>query len=749
MANYIKVDGANYKIQGRGALGGIATVQMPNIASDQTYTFPSIGGQLALEGENKLSAGVGDKPTVTDNLDGTLTVGNDGTYYLYSDATGESVIDAYTINGSTYTPADGMLSYLVANYNSGTPVLQVITNVSLINETTIIPVLTIYRDGTDLHLVDWDSLGWALTNKIHQSIVKTQRVRRESGLTLSEAATRKIIVSAGRVWIGAVPKDLSAADSSADPTTLYYHSSGNWTSTPVTAYDNTQYDNGTDLVTLSNNRYAVNFVYRCVSDTHGDHTYVVLGQGDYTLNEAQAAQPPNSLPPLISAMGILVGRIIVLKSAATATQIDSAFISTFSGTGAVDHNSTTGLQGGTAAEYYHLTSAQHTGLAALYAGTGTLTIPDNNLSIKGSSDATKIAKFEVDGFTTATTRTVTLPDANIVVAGSAAALTATRVPFVTTGGLLTDSANLTYASAQFYIADTTAATTTTSGALRVAGGIGVAGAGYFGGQIVGNAAPSATGTIYANPANVTTTSGTLATMRSNITMAAAAESSALGIAEWSISSVAPGNGQNYTSPFALVGVYGQASHNGTGTVARIHGVYGLATSTSSGTVTACSGLTTTVTNVGSGTITSGAGVRVLTNNNTGGGTFTNNYGIFVEAQTAGTNNWAIYTNAGRVRLGGDLETAAGRIEKLNTITTNTTLDATYHNVMCNSATAITVTLPAAASNSGRVYTIKNINTGTVTVDGNASETIDGATTYDLTLYQAIKILCNGTNWFII
>lgn len=50
------------------------------------------------------------------------------------------------------------------------------------------------------------------------------------------------------------------------------------------------------------------------------------------------------------------------------------------------------------------------------AWTGTHSFVDGNFSIIGSSDATKVAKFEVDGLTTATTRTFTLPDASGTVA---------------------------------------------------------------------------------------------------------------------------------------------------------------------------------------------------------------------------------------------------------------------------------------------------------------------------------------------
>lgn len=64
--------------------------------------------------------------------------------------------------------------------------------------------------------------------------------------------------------------------------------------------------------------------------------------------------------------------------------------------------------------------------------------------------------------------------------------------------------------------------------------------------------------------------------------------------------------------------------------------------------------------------------------------------------------------------------------------------------------AVTITLPAAASHSGRIYTVKKIDSSAnaVTVDGNAAETIDGAATDLLTeQWEALTIQCNGTAWF--
>lgn len=57
------------------------------------------------------------------------------------------------------------------------------------------------------------------------------------------------------------------------------------------------------------------------------------------------------------------------------------------------------------------------GYDQVVANTTGLVVQDAKLSITGSADVTKIAKFEADGLTTATTRTFTLPDANTTLVG--------------------------------------------------------------------------------------------------------------------------------------------------------------------------------------------------------------------------------------------------------------------------------------------------------------------------------------------
>ena len=80
-----------------------------------------------------------------------------------------------------------------------------------------------------------------------------------------------------------------------------------------------------------------------------------------------------------------------------------------------------------------------------------------------------------------------------------------------------------------------------------------------------------------------------------------------------------------------------------------------------------------------------------------------------------------------------------------------TLSATVDDVVKVSGNT-TLNLPAAASSSGVEFLIKKTdsNATTVTLDGNASEEIDGATTFTITeQYASYTIICDGTGWLIV
>jgi hypothetical protein len=62
-----------------------------------------------------------------------------------------------------------------------------------------------------------------------------------------------------------------------------------------------------------------------------------------------------------------------------------------------------------------------------------------------------------------------------------------------------------------------------------------------------------------------------------------------------------------------------------------------------------------------------------------------------------------------------------------------------------------VLLPATLDCENRELTVKKIGTtAAVVVDGNGSETIDGATTQTISSqYDAMHIICDGSNWWVI
>ena len=79
---------------------------------------------------------------------------------------------------------------------------------------------------------------------------------------------------------------------------------------------------------------------------------------------------------------------------------------------------------------------------------------------------------------------------------------------------------------------------------------------------------------------------------------------------------------------------------------------------------------------------------------------------------------------------------------------NYTILASNHIINCE-ANTFTVTLPTAVGISGKEYIIKNSGPGVITVDGNGTETIDGALTQILNQYDTITVVSDGTNWIMI
>ena len=300
------------------------------LASDsQTGLLTSTGyTEFNNKRNNVDNSGVYTTPTITDNGDGSVTIGT-GVYNLYHTLDFSGQIYQHTIVGDTFVLADNITTYILANWNSGSPIIEA-TTVTPLPYSTLSPVYTLYRDGDEIYQLSWGGTGKGYINKIAYQNLKVDRFQVEPDeLNLSTSTGNTITMESGTVWRGGVSVEVPAFNSSVDTVDYYYHVGGVWTKTnamPSTStgqYVTKWYDDGTDLVELSaDDHCAVNWVYRAVNSNE-NCVVVVLGRRNYTLSRTQISQPIQELPDFINDFCVLVGRIIVRKDNSLTPIIDN------------------------------------------------------------------------------------------------------------------------------------------------------------------------------------------------------------------------------------------------------------------------------------------------------------------------------------------------------------------------------------------------------------------------------------------
>jgi hypothetical protein len=113
--------------------------------------------------------------------------------------------------------------------------------------------------------------------------------------------------------------------------------------------------------------------------------------------------------------------------------------------------------------------------------------------------------------------------------------------------------------------------------------------------------------------------------------------------------------------------------------------------------------------------------------------FANDYGgsrLGLEIEATGTA--AILKSFGT-------HTTTGRRRAVVTKTADYTAAATDEVIVCDKATAMTITLPAATG-TGQWFAIGSIGAGAVTVDGSGADVIDGSATQVIYQYDTIQIV---------
>lgn len=309
------------------ATANVAAWESLQLATLGTSTYTTLQDAV----DTAHSTGVIGAHTITDDGDGTITV-SAGQGLIR--ATDSSVDTLYMFDwpaeaGANVALTDNDLNYIYVEYNAGVPQL-VATVTPRTDRNTNIFIGTVYRAGTTLHITQESA--FVVNDHAALMVHRNQELTpfaHASGAAIGETGTRNISITAGTFWHGLIRYTTSAADTSVADTFRYYYQDGVGGFTEVTAQtqiDNLQYDDGTGtLATLGNSRYGAHWIYMGVD---GD-LYVVYGRGSYTLIDAEAAPIPANLPPHFEGHGRIIGKIIIQKSAAAFTLIESAFQTSF------------------------------------------------------------------------------------------------------------------------------------------------------------------------------------------------------------------------------------------------------------------------------------------------------------------------------------------------------------------------------------------------------------------------------------
>lgn len=144
------------------------------------------------------------------------------------------------------------------------------------------------------------------------------------------------------------------------------------------------------------------------------------------------------------------------------------------------------------------------------------------------------------------------------------------------------------------------------------------------------------------------------------------------------------------------------------------------------------------------TVTSGAALSLyVTDNTTAAGT----WGQFAYGVGSATLSAGSVEGYGLTTIGSTLNQECEQVDT----SSNITIDSTYRSKVINyTGGAGTLSLTASATlGQGFFCFVKNNGTGTLTIDPNGSETIDGTSSFDLQPSDSAILVCNGSNWIVV
>ena len=281
----------------------------------------------------------------TDNTDGTMTVAlGAGLIRSANDALDEVEFFSW-IENDNVTLTDESTNYIIVTHGSPPVVSATVTKTDG-NNRNVILLGKVFREATVLHMVEAGMLITEVAKNVLTYLTQVHgEVVRASGYAVAESGERYLTTTNGVLFGGLTRITTTGIDTTGADTFETYYYDGDlgtpaWVEGTASQIDNANWnDVATGLDTLTSNRYGVHWVY---GDPDG-HLMVVYGQGDYTLINANLANPPSSLPDHVADFGFLAAKIVVQEGEANLYSIESAYDTLFTPGGAADHGELAGL----------------------------------------------------------------------------------------------------------------------------------------------------------------------------------------------------------------------------------------------------------------------------------------------------------------------------------------------------------------------------------------------------------------------
>lgn len=368
----------------------------------------------------------------------------------------------------------------------------------------------------------------------------------------------------------------------------------------------------------------------------------------------------------------------------------------------------------------------------------TISVLDNALSIKDNSDNTKIMQFELSGITTGTTRTLTVPDVSTTLVGTGATQTLTNKTIT--------RPNLSVLDGSFTIENTTDPTKDLQFDLS----------GITTGTTRTLTVPDANTTIVGTATTQTLTNKTL-TGNTAVNLVSGAATITLPTTTGTLATLANAetltnktiNSDNNTITNIVNADIKAAAAIDVNKLAAVTANKALA-SDASGFITATSVTATELGYVSGVTsaIQTQIDSKLPTTITTTGDIIYSSSGTTASRLAIGTSGQVLQVTGGVPVWGTNTPTPVSPTSKTTTYTATTADELILADT---SGGAWTLTLYAASGNGGRrlkvIKTTSDVNS--LTIDGNALETINGSATTSInTQYEAIVLYCDGTNWLV-